>query len=150
MPAFSIPKPIVPTVLGLAMLAVVVAAALAPNTGAVAASSNCQYNDCTQQSSTFPWVWVGAALAIVAAGLITLLLLRRRRGGESEPEGGRLPPGGSEPASAPTEPEAPATGPVYDEGLPDQPPAEETSLPPASEDIDSLMNELDKISGEEK
>lgn len=116
----------------------------------VVRGGGCESNICTQQTSTLPWVWVGAAFAIIAAAMVTLLLLRRRRGGESEPEGGRLPPGGSEPAAAATEPEARSTGPVYDEGLPDQPPAEDTSVPPPSEDIDSLMNALDRISGEEK
>ena len=79
-------KSIVPGALGLAMLAIVIAAALSPNTGAVTAQSSCQYNNCTSSASTFPWVWVGATLVIVAAAIATFLLLRR--GGRFGGKGG--------------------------------------------------------------
>ncbi|HEV2166858.1 MAG TPA: hypothetical protein VGS23_07800 [Thermoplasmata archaeon] len=144
-------KSIVPGVLGLAMLGVIVAAALAPNTGAVAAQSSCQYNNCTASTGISPWVWVGAALVIVAAGIATFLLLARRGrsgGGSAEAGAGTPPTGGASESAGATE--AAGSGEAYDEGIP-EPMAPDAGTPsPADSDIDSLMNELDKISSDEK
>ncbi|MFZ0891801.1 MAG: hypothetical protein WAN77_05305, partial [Thermoplasmata archaeon] len=74
--------PLVPIILGSAMLVVVLAAALTPNFGSVAAQSSCPYGNCTSGSgSAFPWTWLFVGLAIIIAAIILALLLisRRRR-----------------------------------------------------------------------
>ncbi|MGA8303118.1 MAG: hypothetical protein WB873_05410, partial [Thermoplasmata archaeon] len=70
---------IVPVGLGLAMLAVIVAAGLSPGTGAVPAQSNCQYNQCVAGTGLPWWVFAAIAIIIVAALAAALVLLRRRR-----------------------------------------------------------------------
>lgn len=155
-------------VLGLAMLIVVVTAAIAPNTGAVPAVSNCQYNTCPSSSPPTPWLLYGTVIgAILVAALAAFLLLTgrlRRRRPPAEPEDeGEAPAGVTRPRAPPPEPyseepEAVAddTQPVYSE----EPPAE-TGEPPADtsggggnggsvDDIDSLMNELEKIGRENR
>ena len=52
---------IVPLVLGLAMLSVVLAAGLAPNTGVVQAQSNTQYNQSPSSSGVSPWLYAAIA-----------------------------------------------------------------------------------------
>jgi hypothetical protein len=144
----------VPLSLALAMLAIIVAAGLTPNANAVQAQSNCTYSQCVA-STPFPiWVVAGAVVAVVIALLAALLLLRRRRREPPPP-----PPVVEESLGAPPPPpeagpiapwEGPATlpppvaGPIepgWEEGAPAEP-------PPAKGDIDSLLEELNKISGE--
>jgi hypothetical protein len=155
---------IVPVALGLAMLAVVVAAGLSPNTGVVQAQTNTPYSQ-PSSSSISPYVYLGiAALVIVAGFLLALFLLRRRRppaAGAPPPmqtwQGAPPPPaGGPPPAAAPAYLETP-------EDVGHAPPpvpaakAAEVAAPAAAApaaageaepDIDSLMAELDNISGE--
>jgi hypothetical protein len=164
---------IVPLALGAAMLAVVVAAAFAPNAGVAAAASNCTYGQCPSSSNSVP-IWelatIGAVVVLVA--LVGLFLLMRRRR-SPPPEGaamaasGPVPPAGASQSSAgmgefPETPEPPmgAASPSYvetpeDIGTP--PPtlggpaaggAAAAGKAEAEPDIDSLMAELDKISGE--
>jgi len=149
------------------MLAVVVAAALVPNAGAVPAASNCPYGQCNSSPATVPaWEWasIGAIVVLgLLVGLVVVMRRRRRPPAEGIPPAGSsfAPPPGtmSEGPSAP-EPEGPASA-AYVE-TPDDigtaPPA--LGAPPAAAvgaaeptpepepDIDSLMAELDKISGE--
>ncbi len=135
------------------MLVVVIAAALAPNAGIAAATSSCQYNNCNSTQNSFPWTYVVIGVAaLVAAALVTLLLFRRRGGGETG-AAGQTSPGPSREAGeekaepAPNEPSGAAepAPEAYDEGTPDS--SQPGGGAPASDDIDSLMDELDKISG---
>jgi hypothetical protein len=164
---------LVPILLGIGMLGTVVAAGLAPTIGAVAAQTNCQYGACPSGSSTpFPWWIVAVVLAVViVAALLGLLLFRRRPpSAPAAPEAWEPPAGAS--ASGPSPPSvAPVAGaamgaPVagaaaanYVEGPEDvgqSPPAVGVAAGAAAgaaageaePDIDSLMAELDKISGE--
>jgi hypothetical protein len=109
---------IVPVVLGLAMLAVVVAAALVPNNslipgaGVVQAQTNGPYNQ-NASSTVSPWVYLGGAAAAIVLGLLLALFLmrRRRRPPTAAPppvqawQGGGAPPpsggAGGPPAAAP-------------------------------------------------
>jgi hypothetical protein len=153
---------VIPAVLSGGMLVVIVAAALAPNTGAIPAQSSCQYGNCGAGSSGIPlWLWATIGGVILAAILAAVFLLyfRRRGGGAAgrgrlETEvgpaggGGAAPPGAMEvPEYVETEsdvgvaptvlpPAAPAGGAPPAEGAPGEP------------NIDSLMDELDRISGE--
>jgi hypothetical protein len=70
---------IVPIALGLALLVLIVAAGLAPQTGAVPAQSNCQYGQCAPNTSVPWWVFAAIAILIVALLAVALILLRRRR-----------------------------------------------------------------------
>jgi hypothetical protein len=157
---------IVPVSLGAAMLAVVIAAALVPNAGAVPASSNCPYGNCSSSPATIP-VWELASIgAIIVLGLLIglfLLMRRRRPPAEEAPAayaaGGAPPAGAVEqgPSSAPEDMSAAA----YVETADDVGTAPPSIAAPAAAagagagaaaesepDIDSLMAELDKISGE--
>ncbi|MGA8603748.1 MAG: hypothetical protein WB788_01600, partial [Thermoplasmata archaeon] len=70
----------VPVALGLAMLAVVIAAGFFPNTGTVQAQSSCPYGGCTTSSAIPTWELV-SILVLIAAGVIAaaLFLMRRRK-----------------------------------------------------------------------
>jgi hypothetical protein len=155
--------------LGIAMLAVVLAAGLFPNAGTVQAQSSCPYGGCSTSSSVPVWEYVSIFVIIAVGAIIALLFIMRRRrpprptgaapaaasGGGPAPltpwaEGPETPPG---PTSAP-----------YIEGPEDvghAPPAVPAPAPAAAapaagaaagaesgSDIDSLMAELDKISTE--
>ncbi|HTW56294.1 MAG TPA: hypothetical protein VMG36_07660 [Thermoplasmata archaeon] len=164
---------IVPVALGAAMLAVVVAAAFAPNTGVASAASNCTYGQCPSSSSSVPiWELATIGAVIVLAALVGLFLLMRRRrsppsDGAAAMAGGPVPPAGASQPSAgpgdfPESPEPPAgsAAPSYVEtpedvgappptlGAPPVAGAAAGGKPEAEPDIDSLMAELDKISGE--
>ena len=167
---------VVPLTLGAAMLAVVVAAALSPNLGAVPAQTNTQYTSQTSQGLS---TWVIAAIAgvviVAALALVLLLFMRRRRpppaAAPVQPwEGGGAAPGGAPPAPPappPPPPAPPVALPAYLEtpedvgqAPPPVPPrpvvgagaagaaAAGAAAEEAEPDIDSLMAELDKISGE--
>jgi hypothetical protein len=171
MPTSTLRKRAVPVGLGIAMLATVVAAALSPNIGSVAAQSTCQYNNCQSGSSTpFPWWIVGVIILIIVGLILAYLIFGRRRppSKSSSPPSTWEPPAGASAGGA----VAPAAPPASGGGA--APPYLETpedvgaSLPAvgagaaaggvaaggaaaATEeepDIDSLMAELDKISGE--
>jgi hypothetical protein len=165
---------IVPIALGVAMVAIIVAAGLAPNTGAIPATSNCQYGSCPANTA-FPWWAIAAIVIVVVAALAAaLVLLRRRR----PPTAAAPPPSGSTGptpgATGAPPPPPPAAAPAYLEtpedvgrGLPSVAPKPSPTVPPTAvaaaggagaagaaagaegePDIDSLMAELDKISGE--
>lgn len=94
----------VPTGLAVAMLAVVVLAGLLPDTGAVAAASNCTYGSCPA-SQSFP-VWaIGASVAAVLLALVVALLLLRRARRPPPPESTPASEGPSEgaPEGSPTD-----------------------------------------------
>jgi hypothetical protein len=144
------------------MLAVIVAAGLFPNTGTVRADAACPYGGCGTSSSLPTWELVSILVAIAAAAIaVALLVMNRRR---RPPPGGPVqawqgaPPAGA----APTGPAGP-TPPYVEtpEDVGQAPPAVSpgkaaavagvVAAPAAAEaepDIDSLMAELDKISGE--
>lgn len=174
MPSTTQNHPALPVALSAGLVLLVVLVALLPNTGVVAAQSNCQYSSCTTTSGgSSPIIWYAALglLLVVAAALGALLYLRRRGGGDGsgpvEPWTGTdagataadAPAGGEvEPPLMPTEtPMVPpgAGGAAYLEGpddvgaAPVAPPVPAAPATPSGEaDIDSLMQELDKISGE--
>ena len=160
---------VVPALLGAGLLALLLAAALSPNTGLVAASSNCApYNTCPSSSPAFPWWIVAVVVLIVAAALIAaLLLMRRRRPPRAAIQGWQeAAPAPAPGAAPPPGATAPPTGAAYIETPEDvghAPPDATTvaagaagaaaAAPAAAAaegepDIDSLMAELDKISGE--
>jgi hypothetical protein len=64
------------------LLFVIIAAALTPNLGTVAAQSSCPYGNCTSGSSSpFPWVSVFVAIAVILAAIILAMIViyfRRR------------------------------------------------------------------------
>lgn len=173
MPSTSKNHPTIPLALSVGMVLVVVLAALVPNTGLVAAQSNCQYSSCSTSSGNgSPIVWYAALglLIVVAAVLGALLYLRRRRGGggagpvepwtasDAGATAAAAPAMGEvEPPVMPSEPPSvpPGAGAAYLEGpddvgaAPVAPPSPATTPAAGGEaDIDSLMQELDKISGE--
>jgi hypothetical protein len=144
---------IVPMLLALGMLAVVVAAALGPATGTVAASSSCQYGTCSSGSpSALTW-GIGALLAAVILLIALAVILQRRRGG-SPPSGGVAPWTGAGPESPAAAESAPYLETPDDVGTAaagaGAAGAGAAAGAVASEpgDIDSLMGELDRISGE--
>jgi len=158
------------------MLAVVLAAGLFPNTGTVQAQSSCPYGGCSTPSSFPTWELVSILVLIAAAVIAAALLLMRRRRPPTQSSAVKpwqQPPAGAAAggAAGPTGPAAP-----YIEGPEDvghAPPSVGTA-PAATAastgaaagagtavvagagaaaaggepDIDSLMAELDKISGE--
>ncbi len=157
------------------MLAVVIAAALSPNTGVVQAQTNAQYNQ-SPSSTVSPYLYVGIGVAVALAALLVALLLmgRRRRRPPSPPPPQLWQGGPSAPTTAaavappppsppPPSPPPPAAHPAYLETPEDVGQAAPTGPivgtgvgagaaagagAEAEPDIDSLMAELDKISGE--
>lgn len=135
------------------MLAVILAAALGPATGTVAASASCQYGTCPSSGpSALTW-GIGALLAAVILIVALAVILQRRRGGPPS-SGGSVAPWSGTASESP----APAEAPPYME-TPDDvdlaaagagAAAGGAAGAAASEpgDIDSLMGELDRISGE--
>jgi hypothetical protein len=143
-------KRIVPIILGSAMLAIVVAAGLSPNSGLVQAQTSPGYYGQPSSSTTAPWIYlVIAALVILVALLLALILLRRRRppamsAPAAQPRGvGSTPPSAPPGAAAPLAPvagaaatEVVAIGGAGAAGVEPEP------------DLNSLMIELDKITKE--
>ena len=170
-----------PSLLAVGMLLLLLAVALAPETGALPAQSDCQYGNCSTASNTTPlWAWaaVGLFLLLLVALVAILLVRHRRRGGGGAssmppPEAAYSPQGGTPPAStesaavpaaavaAPAAAGA-AAAPAYLETEDDvsapptvmpaavPPPTPAAAAPEGGEEpnIDSLMDELDRISGE--
>jgi len=150
----------VPLALGLAMLAVVLAAGLYPNGGTVSAqSSSCPYGVCPSSSSAVPaWEYASILVVVAAAVIIGLLLVLRRR---RRPPAEKVIPGGAGVAGPmpPSGPPPPYLETPEDVGHP--PPtvmrpagggvagaAAAPAAPEAVSDIDALMAELDKISAD--
>jgi hypothetical protein len=138
------------------MLAVVLAAGLFPNTGTVRADTSCPYGGCTTTSTIPTWELVSILVLIAAGAIAAALFLMRRR---------RPPPGAPVQAWQEGPSTAAAAAPAYLETPEDvghAPPSVSPGVGPAiggaavggaaaaqaEPDIDSLMAELDKISGE--
>jgi len=164
---------LLPIALGAGMLGTVVAAGLAPTIGAVAAQSNCQYSQCPAGSSTpFPWWIVGVVLVVLILAAILGVLLFRRRPPTSPPAAEAWEPPSGASGAGPAPPSPPAAAPAVVAGAVAggaaapvanyvETPDDIGETPPAvvggaaaagaaaqEPDIDSLMAELDKISGE--
>lgn len=161
---------IVPLTLGVAMLAVVLAAGLFPNAGTVQAQSSCAYPPCPTTSSVPVWEYVSIFVIVVLAAIVALLfLMRRRRPPRPSPIAPSAAAGGAAGpltpwSEGPAPPSAPGAPPPYIETPEDvghAPPSVPPPPPPppaapaaaaggaeAGSDIDSLMAELDKISTE--
>jgi hypothetical protein len=159
-------QPFVPLVLAGAMLAVVLAATLAPLSVAVPADTNCEYGTCPAATNNLvPYEIALVVLILVAIILAALIILRRRR---RPPTSGPIgawssgAPSGATGAAvegAPAGPQAAGAGAAAayletpeDVGAPPPSiPAPTTGTPAEGApeaDIDSLMQELDKISNE--
>jgi hypothetical protein len=140
------------------MLAVILAAALGPATGTVSAAASCQYGTCGNSGpSALTW-GLGALLAAVILLVALAFILQRRRGPPpAAGAGGVAAWSGTTPESP-----APAETPPYVE-TPDDVGAGLAGAEVAGAagagaavgaaaaepgDIDSLMGELDRISGE--
>lgn len=142
------------------MLAVLILAGLFPNTSAVQAQTNCPYGGCTTTSSFPTWELVSILVVIAAAAIATALFLMRRR--RQQPPAASVPAGqGGPPAgaagglAAPAAPTPPYIETPEDVGhaMPTVPVSRTATAAGAAgaegePDIDSLMAELDKISGE--
>ena len=151
------PSRIVPVLLGAGMILVTLLAALLPGTGAAPASgaTSCEYGVCPSNNGVSPSTLelILGLLAVVALVLGLLIYRDRRRGGRQPPqEWADAGAGGAGAAAAPG-PVAPYTETPEDVSVP--PPvvggAAAGGAAGAAEgeaDIDSLMAELDKISGE--
>ncbi len=156
-------KRFVPLGLGIAMLGTVIAAALSPNVGLVQAQVTAQYGTPAATTTPFPWWIVGVIIALIAALVLAYLLVGRRRRppkGSQAPAGAAGPPSGA--SGGPPPPPPPAAHP-YIETPEDVGAAMPTVGMGATAgagagaaaggatqepDIDALMAELDKISGE--
>lgn len=154
------------------MLAVVLTAGLFPNAGTVQAQSSCPYGGCATSSSVPVWEYVSILVIVAVAAILALLFIMRRRrppraapavaaGAAAAPPAEGAPPWGEQTTPA-------GTTPSYLETPEDvghaPPPVEAPAAPPAApaagaaaggaagaegtSDIDSLMAELDRISGE--
>jgi hypothetical protein len=149
-------KHAVPIALGLGMLGILIAAGLSPNTGAAPAQTTCPYGVCpTSSNGIAPWEIALVVILLLLAALIAVLILRRRnRGGPpgEEVAGGVPPAGAGGPGMTPLEPPiiAPYVELPEDIGTPPvaPPPPPVAPVPEGEGDIDSLLKELDNISGE--
>lgn len=158
------PRRWAPLAIGVALLALVVGLAILPNTGAVPAQSNCQYGVCTNStaSNTTWYIVIGVLLLIFMA--LAILILRGRQRPMSTPQAWEAGPSDSGGAGGPSSdiPEGVAAGAGAGAAAAYVETPEDVSAPAASAgaaagasaasgeepDIDSLMAELDKISGE--
>ena len=159
---------VIPAVVGTLLLGVIVLAGLLPNTGTVQAQSSCPYGGCTTSAAIPAWE-IASILALLAAVVVAaaLVVLRRRhtpRAGPPAAAGALQPWQEGPPAGAAAAPSAaPVAAAPYLEGPEDvghtpptlPPPSAGATGPAAAPaaaegggDIDSLMAELDRISGE--
>ncbi len=158
------------------MVAVVVGAGLSAGSGNSAVQSTCQYGACVS-GTQLPWWALGVIVVVVLVALAAALLLMRRRRPPATGIRAAGPPAGPTTGAmrGPSAP-PPSAAPAYLEtpedvgaGLPHVPPTPPTGATTAvaagaaagaatgvgaaageaeEPDIDSLMAELDKISGE--
>jgi hypothetical protein len=70
---------LVPTILGAAMLAVIIFAALTPNIGVVNAQPNAQYTNTNQVPTTLEYALIGVLVAAIVAAIVGLLIFQRRK-----------------------------------------------------------------------
>ena len=167
---------VLPVALGATLLIALLGAALLPALGVVSADTSCVYNCTTSSPSTPLWAWAAIGIIVVAAILSTAFLLMRRNrsrppaepyNGPSEGAAGVAGAGAVAGAEEPEAPPATETAPNGNAAYIEQP--EDTAAPPAvlasgaaagaaagavagaaadDTNIDALMDELDKISGE--
>ncbi|MGI0132861.1 MAG: hypothetical protein ACREDK_07230 [Thermoplasmata archaeon] len=156
---------IAPLLLGGLALLLIVVATIAPATGALPAQTNCPYGNCTPVGTDYTTYYIGIAIAAVLVAIIATFFLFRRRGrsppsaSQEESYGGG--PGGE--YAAPEGPTPPSAAPGPEAAYLESPEDIGASTPsvaaPAAaagaaagaegeSDIDSLMQELDRISGE--
>jgi hypothetical protein len=161
------PRRLAPLAIGVALFALVVGLAILPNTGAVPAQSSCQYGVCTNStaSNTTWYVVIGVLLLIFLA--LAILILRGRQRTSTSPQEWEPGPSASAGPNGPSAdiPDGATTGALAGAGAGvaaayvESP--EDVAVPAAGAaaaggaaasgeepDIDSLMAELDKISGE--
>jgi len=149
---------LVPVVLVVAILGTVAATALGPATGTVSAAASCQYGTCTSSGPGLLTYGVAAIVALLILLIAAALIYYRRRGGTRPPPSAGAGGGAVAAWEGPAGPEAPAPGqvpPTYLEG-----PGHSSVVAGAAvdggaagaeaepADIDSLIGELDRISGE--
>lgn len=147
------------------MLTVLVAATLAPLSVAVPADSNCEYGTCPAANNNLLPLEIALVVLILAAVILaTLILLRRRRrpptpgpmgAWSGQPPSGATGAGAAETTTAPIAGAGAAAAYIEtpeDVGVPPPAVPQPSTTPPAEgapeADIDSLMQELDKISNE--
>jgi hypothetical protein len=70
---------LVPTILGAAMLGVIIFAALTPNIGVGAAQVNSQYTSTNQVPTTLEYALIGVLVAAIIAAILGLLIFQRRK-----------------------------------------------------------------------
>jgi LPXTG-motif cell wall-anchored protein len=96
---------LIPTILGAAMLSVIVFAALTPNIGVGAAQVNAQYQSNTGPNNTLEYALIGVLVAAIVAAVVGLLIFQRRKnrgqGGAGGVAAWEEPQGGS-PGSGPS------------------------------------------------
>jgi len=127
---------VVPVALAVAMMAVVAAAALGPATGTVSAASSCPYGTCSSSGPGLLTWAIGGLIALVILLIAAALIFQRRR--QKPPTSGVT---GWEDPNSPDDVGAMGGGVAVAGGA-----AAAGSEAPG--DIDSLMGELDRISGE--
>ena len=70
---------LIPTILGAAMLAVIVVAALTPNVGVVSAQVNSQYTSTMPANTTLEYALIGVLVAAIVAAIVGLMIFQRRK-----------------------------------------------------------------------
>jgi hypothetical protein len=70
---------LIPTILGVAMLSVIVFAALTPNIGVGAAQPNAQYSSGNSVNTTLEYALIGVLVAAIVAAIVGLLIFQRRK-----------------------------------------------------------------------
>jgi hypothetical protein len=147
---------VVPVVLAVAMIAVVAAAALGPATGTVSAASSCPYGTCSSSGPGLLTWAIGGLIALVILLIAAALIFQRRRqkpptsgvtGWDEPTSGGAGGPESPAPAESAPYVETPDDIGTMGGGVAVAGGAAAAGSE-APGDIDSLMGELDRISGE--
>ena len=153
------PESVSTTLLLAGVLVLVVLAGLSLNFGVAPAKADCTYGDCPSGSGNTVWYGLAALLAAIIV-VAAVIVLRRRSKPRAPPQEYAAPAAGlaapavaeEYPGTPESPPGAPAGGSEYLEGPEDvsapMPTGTSGAAPAAEPDIDSLMQELDKISGE--